>query len=578
MKRVILELSKFKKELFLIIISTLGTTLATLGLPALLRGIIDEAIPNKDYAKLFTTTGLMVVFVVIGILAGIWGSKLSAQVSMGVGRNMRSEIFNKVQNFSQSEIDAFSTSSLITRTNNDITQIQTFLNQVLRIAIMAPIMCICGIALAVSTSPRLSAVLVISVPVMAIILVIIGKIAIPLSTSIQTKLDNINLVIREKLTGVRVVRAFGTQKFEADKFEKINTDYKKTSKKMQRVSNLLLPFMILILSMTIAIILYMAYNQSVYQGVKYTAGELMAIIEYILMILMAVVMMTLVFLLLPRATTSAKRAQEILSSVNEIDNAEEPKDNTEKQGYLEFKNVSFTYKGADVPAIQGLSFSAKPGETTAIIGGTGMGKTTIVNLIPRLYDVTEGQVLVDGIDVRDYDLSVLRKKIGFVPQKAVLFKGTIESNLRFGDDDPTEERIEKAVEIAQSTEFVMKKEDGYESVVAQGGSNFSGGQKQRLCIARAVVRKPEIYVFDDSFSALDFKTDKNLRAALAEETDNATVVIVAQRVSTIMEADRIIVVEQGKIAGIGTHHELLKTCDVYKEIVASQMSEEEMNK
>ena len=319
----------------------------------------------------------------------------------------------------------------------------------------------------------------------------------------------------------------------------------------------------------------MAANQSVNKGVDYTIGEIMAIIQYIMQIMMAVIMLTLVFVMLPRASTAAARAQEVLETESSIQNKENTKDNTSQQGYLEFKNVTFKYPGADVPAIENLSFKAKPGETTAIIGGTGMGKSTIVNLIPRLYDVTEGQVLVDGVDVRDYDTEVLRNKIGFVPQKAVLFSGTIDSNIAFGDRNANEDRIEEAVKIAQSYDFVMKKDDGFNSPISQGGTNVSGGQRQRLAIARAIVRKPEIYVFDDSFSALDFKTDKALRTALGGETENATVVIVAQRISTIIDADRIIVIEKGQVVGMGTHKELLETCDVYKEIANSQMSKEE---
>lgn len=578
MKCVFKELSKFKKELFLIIITVIGTTLCTLGLPYLLTIIIDTAIPEKNIPLVLEISGIMLLLVVIGVLCGIVTSRASAVVSMGVGRNMRSSIFTKVQYFSQTEIDKFSASSLITRTNNDITQIQMFLNQCLRIAIQAPIMCICGIILAISSSPSLSGVLVISIPLMAIVLTIIGKIAVPLSTKIQLKIDRINLVIREKLTGVRVIRAFGTTEFESKKFEEINKDYRKTNKKMQRTTNSVLPVLTLILSFTAAMVMLMAANQYVNKGVDYTIGEVMAIIQYIMQIMMAVIMLTIVFILLPRAATAAARAQEVLTTEPTIENKEQTKDNKELKGYLTFKNVSFTYPGADNPAIKDLSFEAKPGETTAIIGGTGMGKSTIVNLIPRLYDVTEGQVLVDGVDVRDYDTEVLRAKIGFVPQKAVLFSGTIDSNIAFGDENADEDRIEEAVKIAQSYDFVMKKEEGFNSPISQGGTNVSGGQRQRLAIARAIVRKPEIYVFDDSFSALDFKTDKALRTALAKETDNATVVIVAQRISTIMEADRIIVIEKGEVAGIGTHRELLESCSVYNEIVSSQMSKEDMKR
>lgn len=575
MKCVFKEMWSYKKELLFILLTTIGTTMATLTLPTLLSILIDEAYYAKDIMLVLEIGAVMIAIVAFGLWCGITTSRLSATVSMGVGRNLRSKIFRKVQYFSQTEIDRFTASSLITRTNNDISQIQTFLNQCLRIAIQAPIMCICGIILAISSSPSLSSVLIVSVPVMCVVLVIIAKIAIPLSTSIQGKIDRINLVMREKLTGVRVIRAFGTVDFESKKFDEINKDYKKNNMKLQRTTNSVLPVLYVILSLTAALVMLMAANQDVIkQTADYTIGEIMAIIQYIMQIMMAVIMLTIVFVQLPRASTAAARAKEVLETEPSIKNKEETKNNTEKKGYLTFKNVSFTYPGADVPAIKDLSFEAKPGETTAIIGGTGMGKSTIVNLIPRLYDVTEGQVLVDDVDVRDYDMEVLREKIGFVPQKAVLFAGTIDSNIAFGDRNADEDRIEEAVKIAQSYDFVMKKDEGFNSPISQGGTNVSGGQRQRLAIARAVVRKPEIYVFDDSFSALDFKTDKALRQALSAETGDATVVIVAQRISTIIDADRIIVVEKGEVVGMGTHKELVETCDVYKEIVDSQLAKE----
>ncbi len=575
MKCVFKEMWSYKKELLFIVLTTIGTTMATLTLPTLLSILIDRAYYNKDILLVVEIGAVMIAIVAFGLWCGVTTSRFSATVSMGVGRNLRSKVFRKVQYFSQTEIDRFTASSLITRTNNDISQIQTFLNQCLRIAIQAPVMCICGIILAISSSPSLSSVLIISIPVMCVVLVIIAKIAIPLSTSIQGKIDRINLVMREKLTGVRVIRAFGTVDFESKKFEEINKDYKKNNMKLQRTTNSVLPVLTVILSFTAAMVMLMAANQDVIkQTADYTIGEIMAIIQYVMQIMMAVIMLTLVFVQLPRASTAAARAKEVLDTEPSIKNKEKTKNNTKKKGYLTFKNVSFTYPGADVPAIKNLSFEAKPGETTAIIGGTGMGKSTIVNLIPRLYDVTEGQVLVDGVDVRDYDMDVLREKIGFVPQKAVLFAGTIDSNIAFGDKNADEDSIEEAVKIAQSYDFVMKKDEGFNSHISQGGTNVSGGQRQRLAIARAIVRKPEIYVFDDSFSALDFKTDKALRQALSAETGEATVVIVAQRISTIIDADRIIVVEKGEVVGMGTHKELVETCDVYKEIVDSQMNKE----
>lgn len=576
MKCVFRELKEYVGELILIVLTVIGTTLCTLGMPLLLTRLIDHAIPKGNKLGVFAIVGIMLLLVIIGLLCGIATSYLSSKVSMGVGKNLRSKLFAKVQTFSQTEMDAFSTSSLITRTNNDVMQIQRFLNQCLRIAIQAPIMCICGIILAINASPNLAAVLVVAVPLMAVVLIAIGKLVIPMSQKIQLKIDRLNLVMREKLTGVRVIRAFGTTDFETKRFEEINDDYKRLNKRMQRTTNSVMPVLTVILSMTAAIVMMMAANQYINKGVDYTIGEVMAIIQYIMQIMMAVIMLTMVFIMLPRAATSAARAEEVLATEPVITNPQKPAVLSDKKGYLTFENVSFTYAGASIPAIKGLSFEAKPGEVTAIIGGTGMGKSTIVNLIPRLYDVTEGRVLVDGIDVREYDLAALRGKIGFVPQKAVLFSGTIDSNLSFGDSTADELRIEEAVKIAQSYDFIMKKDEGFDSPISQGGTNVSGGQRQRLCIARAVVKKPEIYVFDDSFSALDFKTDKALRAALAEETENATVVIVAQRISTIIDADRIIVVENGEIAGIGTHNELIKSCDIYREIALSQMGEEEL--
>lgn len=575
MKCVIDELASYKKQIWLIVLTVIGSTMASLGLPSMLTVLIDDAIPNADMRQVVRIGGFMVIIVVVGLACGIATSYFSAIVSMGVGRSLRSKVFAKVQYFSQTEIDHFSASSLITRTNNDISQVQNFLNQCLRIAVQAPIMAVCGIALALYYSPSLSKVLLISIPLLTVILLCIAKIAIPLSEKIQTKIDRINLVMREKLTGVRVIRAFGTIPFESKKFDDINTDYRKSNMKMQRTTNALMPFICVIISLTMAMILLMAVRQDVNEGMDYTLGEVMAIIQYIMQIMMAVIMLNMVFIMLPRASTAASRAKEVLETEPVIESPAQPKQSAGKKGYLTFKDVSFTYPGADVPAIAHLSFEAKPGETTAIIGGTGMGKSTIVNLIPRLYDVSEGQVLIDDVDVREYDLEELRGKIGFCPQKAVLFSGTIDSNIAFGDETADEDRIEEAAEIAQSTDFILKKEEGFNAPISQGGTNVSGGQRQRLAIARAIVRKPEVYVFDDSFSALDFKTDKALRAALAQETEEATVVIVAQRISTIQEADRIIVVDEGKIVGIGTHDELLTSCSVYKEIADSQLAKED---
>lgn len=574
MKRVFKEVFSFKKEVMLIILTVIGSTMCTLGLPLLMSRMINVSIPKGNYMGVIELGGTMLVLALIGVLCGIVTSHSSAVVSMGVGKKLRSQIFKKVQYFSQTEFDKFSSSSLITRTNNDISQVQNFLNQCLRIAIQAPITCIGAICLTFYKSFTLSSVLMVAMPVVCVVIWLLARKAIPLSTAIQSKIDRINLVMREKLTGVRVIRAFGTSNFESEKFQKINADYKKSNITMQRITGSMIPLLTIIVAFTAIGVMLMG-EKGIANGADYQIGDIIAIIQYVLQVLMSIMMLSMIVVLYPRAATAAKRADEILNTEPAIKNSESTKDNTAKRGYLTFKNVTFQYPGADEPAIKNISFEAKPGETTAIIGGTGMGKSTIVNLIPRFYDVTQGEVLVDDINVKDYDQEVLRNKIGFVPQKANLFSGTIESNIRFGDKYADDERIEKAAEIAQSKDFIMKKEEGFNAPISQGGQNVSGGQRQRLAIARAIVRKPEIYVFDDSFSALDFKTDKALRNALSEETGEATVVIVAQRVSTIMEATRIIVLDNGNPVGIGTHSELLKSCEIYKEIVNSQMSKEE---
>lgn len=570
------EMNKYKKDVIGIFITSLIGAIFAMAIPKIMQSLIDEAIPKEDFAEVLVIAGQMVICIIIILLSGVYGAKFSAYVSMGVGKNMRKAIFEKVQSFSEYEINYFSTSSLISRTNSDISQVQLFLSLGLRVAIMTPFYLIVGIVMTIVTSKKLAIIIIIAVPIMALLVCLIGFVAIPAVTILQKKIDNINMVIREKLTGVRVIRAFGTIDFENKKFDEINKEYKKIDKKVLYAVNLLRPISILVTGGTMIAILVMPFYQYMNGYREYTVGMLVSVITYMSFIMMSVLFLTLVFLFLPKATVCANRAKEVMETLSSIKEPINPINPNDKKGYLTFKNVSFTYKGADVPAIKNLSFEAKPGETTAIIGGTGMGKSTIVNLIPRLYDVTEGEILIDDINIKDYKLSDLRSKIGFVPQKALLFKGTIDSNLAFGDVNPSEERIEEAAKISQSYEFIMKKEKGFDDPVAQGGTNFSGGQKQRLCIGRAIVRKPEIYVFDDSFSALDLKTDKVLRSELKKETGkNATTIIVAQRVSTILDADRIIVVDMGKVAGIGKHQELLKTCDVYKEIVASQMSNEE---
>lgn len=574
MKKIFRELAKFKGAIVLIAVTVLIGVLGNLGLPAYLSNIINEGIPAADMSFIVKTGGQMLILVVIAGLANAATGFFSARASMGLGRNLRNQVFHKIQYFSQAEFDHFSTSSLITRTNNDITQVQNFINMFLRVILMAPVMCVGGILMAYMKSPSMSMVLLVSMPVMLAGILLIARKALPLSTAMQEKIDRINLVMREKLTGIRVIRAFGTNDYETERFRKVNEDYMKNSMRMQRLMGLLVPVLSLVLYGTTIGLLVLGGVQITNGSGQLPVGDIIAVIQYVMQIMMSVMMLAMVFVMYPRASVSAKRINEVLETEATIRDKEQSRDGSGQKGYLTFQNVTFSYPGAEEPAIRGISFEAKPGETTAIIGSTGSGKSSLLNLIPRFYDVQEGAVLVDGIDVRDYAQEALRQKIGYVPQKAFLFKGTIDSNIRFGSDTATEDGVEEAATVAQAIDFIRAKEEGFDSPIAQGGTNVSGGQRQRLSISRAVVRKPEIYLFDDSFSALDFKTDAALRKALSSETKEATVLIVAQRVSTIMGADRILVLEDGECVGMGTHDELLKTCAVYQEIVHSQMKGE----
>ena len=571
MKKIFAELKMFRLQLLCVFVSVAAGVGATLGLPTYLSDIINKGIAGKDMNYILRTGVIMLGIAILGMVCNITTGFFASRIALGLGKNVRSKVFKKVEYFSQAEIDTFSTASLITRTNNDITQVQNFMVMFLRIILTAPIMCVVGILLAYSKNPKMSSILVVSMPVMIFIISLIGRRAMPLSRKMQSKIDRINLIMREKLSGIRVIRAFGTEDYEEKRFDTANKDLMNNAVKMMHAMSLLGPSLILVLNLTVVGLLWRAG-----QGIR-TEPVMPGIIQYVMQIMMSVTMLSMIFVMYPRCAASADRICQVLDTDNSIQNPEQPRQSAGQKGFLTFRDVSFYFPGAKEPAVSHVSFEAKPGETTAVIGSTGSGKTALVGLIPRFYDVQEGEVLVDGVNVKDYDLKDLRRKIGYVPQKALLFKGTIAENIRFGDDSANDERVREAAAIAQSTDFIEDKPDGFDSPIAQGGSNVSGGQRQRLAIARAIVRKPEIYVFDDSFSALDFKTDSALRQALAKETGAATVVIVAQRVSTIMNADRIIVMDEGKVMGMGTHRELLKTCETYQEIVRSQLSEEEMS-
>ncbi len=548
-------------------------SLANLYLPTLMADIVDTGIVKGDTGYILRIGGLMLIVTIIGTICAIVASFYSAKIAVGFGRLIRTKLFTHVENFSLHEFDKVGTASLITRTTNDTNQVQQVLILMLNMMISAPLMAIGGIILAVSQDATLSWVLVAVIPILLITIIIIMSQAIPLFQIMQKKIDTLNLVLDEGLTGVRVIRAFDRMGHEKKRFNEANLDLTDTAIKVNRIVAILMPIMMLVLNISTVAILW--FGSIRINNGDMQVGALIAFLQYSMQILFAFLMLSMMFIMLPRAQASAVRINEVLDMVPEIQDTTEAKDADAKRGYVEFQNVTFSYPGAEEPALSNISFRAVPGEVTAIIGGTGSGKSSMMSLIPRFYDVDSGYILIDGVDVRDMTQEHLRAKIGFVPQKAVLFTGTIAGNIRYGKEDATDEEVTHAAEIAQATEFITDMRNGFDSELSQGGINLSGGQKQRLSIARALVRKPEIYVFDDSFSALDFKTDLRLRSALKGETLDATVFIVAQRVSTVMDADQIIVLDEGRIAGIGKHRMLMETSEVYREIVSSQLSLEE---
>ncbi|HLI70956.1 MAG TPA: ABC transporter ATP-binding protein [Ktedonobacteraceae bacterium] len=567
-------LKPYRFFLALVLLLAVGQATANLYLPNLMADIVNNGIIKNDTGYIWRTGGVMGLVAIGGTICAVVGIFFSSQVAAGLGKIVRAEIFYKVQRFSLHEFDTVSTASLITRTTNDTTQVQQVLVMILNMLITAPITVVVGVILALNQDVGLSWILVVIMPVLVTIVLVLLSKAIPLFTAMQKKLDKLNLILDEGLTGVRVVRAFDRVRHEEERFDEANRDVTAIAIKVNQMIASLMPVMMLMVNLSsIAIIWFGSIR--VNDG-NLQVGALFAFLQYAFQILFALLMVSMMFIMLPRAAASATRINEVLSMEPEITDAAKVREATELRATVEFQDVTFSYPGAEEPALSHVSFKTGPGEVTAIIGGTGAGKSTLVSLIPRFYDVDSGRILVDGVDIREMSQEHLRAKIGFVPQKAVLFTGTINENLRYGKEDATEDEIRHAADVAQASEFIANMPDGFHSVIAQGGTNVSGGQKQRLSIARALVRRPEIYVFDDTFSALDFKTDAKLRAALKEETRDSTVLIVAQRVSTVMDADRIIVLENGHVAGIGTHRELMETCPVYSEIVYSQLSAREL--
>jgi ATP-binding cassette subfamily B protein len=574
MLRLFRGLLPYSWQLFWVVVFLFAQSLAELYLPTLMADVVNNGMMKGDTAYIWTFGGYMLIVALGSGLCAIVGSYLSSIIGMGFGKDTRDKVFSQVESYSLHEFDKIGTASLITRTTNDITQVQTLLVMGLRFMVNAPIMCIGGIIMAYSMDSELTLILAVVLPLMLILIAVIASLIVPLFKSMQTKLDKVNLVLRENLTGIRVIRAFNRLDHENERFKQANLDLTDTSIKVNKIMAGMQPIMMLIMNITSISIIWFGGIRISQNAME--LGDMMAFLQYAMQIMFSIIMVTILFIMVPRAQASAIRINEVLDTVPEIVDPVQGQKPFGQRANVEFQNVTFSYPGAEEPAISNLSFALHPGEVTAIIGGTGSGKSSLINLIPRFYDVDSGAVLVNGVDVRHMTQQDLRAKIGFVPQNPILFSGTIAENIRYGKADATDDEILHAAEVAQASEFITAMQDGYESRISQGGTNLSGGQKQRLSITRALVRKPEIYILDDSFSALDFKTDALLRSALSQETTNATVIIVAQRVSTVMNADRIIVLDEGQIVGMGRHKELMNTSEVYREIVLSQLSEEEI--
>ncbi|HXI30144.1 MAG TPA: ABC transporter ATP-binding protein [Vicinamibacterales bacterium] len=566
----------YRGYLAIVLVLALAQSIGTLLLPRLMSDIVDKGIVRGDQRMILEIGGVMLLISIVTTLCAIAGSFFAARVATGFGRILRGTIFARVERFSIHQFESFGSASLMTRTTNDTTQVQQMVIMMLTMVITAPMMAIGGVILALSQDAELAWVLIAVMPVMAVVFFLILRGAVPLSQAMQTKIDRLNLVLGEGLSGVRVIRAFDRGAHQRERFDRANLDLTNTAIAVNRLIAVLMPGLILMLNVTSIAIIWFGSHRI--DAGTMQVGAMIASLQYAMQILFAVFMVTAMFVMLPRASAAAGRINEVLEVVPEIVDPPQPVQPqlATRRGHVEFQDVTFQYPGAEEPALTGVSFTALPGEVTAIIGGTGSGKSTLAGLIPRFYDVNQGRVLVDGVDVREMTQADLRARIGFVPQKAVLFTGTVAANIRYGRETASDDEVRHAATIAQAIEFVDAMPDAFAAQIAQGGTNLSGGQKQRLSIARAIVRKPDVYVFDDSFSALDFVTDAKLRAALKAETADATVFVVAQRISTVINADRIVVLDNGRVAGIGRHADLLDKNDVYREIVSSQVSLDEV--
>ncbi|GAA3565180.1 ABC transporter ATP-binding protein [Amycolatopsis ultiminotia] len=567
------HLRPYRAALWLVVVLQLVQTIAGLYLPTLNADIVDNGLVKGDTGYIMRVGGVMLLITLVQIAGSVGAVYFGARTAMGLGRDVRAAIFHRVQDFSAREVGQFGTPSLITRTTNDVQQVQMLVLMTLTLMVSAPIMCIGGIVLALNLDLPLSSLLLVIVPVLAVLLGFIIARMRPAFRLMQVRIDKINQVMREQIMGIRVIRAFVRDRHERERFDRANDDLLTVSLRVGRLMALMFPTVMLVMNVSSVAVLWFGGHRIDSGGME--IGALTAFLAYLLQILMSVMMATFMFMMVPRAEVSAERISEVLDTESSVRPPVSAISPGTVHGHLELTGVEFRYPGAEKPVLQDVSLLARPGETTAVIGSTGSGKTTLLNLIPRLMDATSGAVRVDGVDVRRLDPAVLSATVGMVPQKPYLFAGTIASNLRYGNPHATDEQLWHALEVAQGKDFVERMTDGLDSPIAQGGTNVSGGQRQRLAIARMLVHRPEIYLFDDSFSALDYATDAALRRALTGETREATVVIVAQRVSTIRGADRIIVLDDGRVVGTGTHHELMDGNETYREIVLSQLTEQE---
>jgi ATP-binding cassette subfamily B protein len=566
-------LRPYKKPITVLVLLQFLQTCATLYLPTLNADIIDDGVVNGDTGYILSYGGLMIGISLVQVVCNIGAVYYGAKTASAIGRDMRAGVFDRVQSFSAREVGHFGAPSLITRTTNDVQQIQMLALMTFTLMVSAPIMCVGGVVLALGLDVPLSGVLVAVVPVLGICVTLIVRRLRPLFRSMQERLDAVNRVLREQITGNRVIRAFVRDEYEEQRFRKANADLTNISLRAGNLLALMFPVVMTVVNLSsIAVVWFGAHR---IDGGQMQIGDLTAFLAYLMQIVMSVMMATFMFMMVPRAEVCAERIQEVLDTESSVVPPVAPVRELRRHGHLEIRGAGFRYPGAEEPVLKSIDLVARPGETTAVIGSTGSGKSTLLGLVPRLFDATDGEVLVDGVPVADIDPAVLARTVGLVPQKPYLFAGTVATNLRYGNPDASDEELWHALEVAQAKEFVQKLENGLDSPIAQGGTNVSGGQRQRLAIARTLVQRPEIYLFDDSFSALDYATDAALRAALGQETAEATVVIVAQRVATIRDADRIVVLDEGRVVGTGTHRELMADNETYREIVLSQLTEAE---